>query len=494
MSANHALKQILSVATMPAALPVENRRTQSFWRPYVSERRVLLLTGDLVVISVALLLSLWLRSEALRVASSFGYPLRLHWWPVLWALWVPLTITVGCYDLRKASDAARSSITAAACAGAVTLLYLLLPVVSAPLTRSRLAWFIFAYVAVSGVGVWRIIYTRLFHKPGFIRRVLVVGAGESGQALAREIESVARSSGVRLTGFVDDDATLWGKEVAGRPVLAGSDRLLSLVQGLHVDEIVVAITDSARIRPVLFDALVRCWERGVTVVPMPLFLEETIECVPVEHIGQNLFALVGQHSVMGQRLWSLVRRLADMIVGAVGLLLLAPFFPLIALAIYLDSPGPILYRQERVGRGGRLFRLTKFRSMAEDAERDGAVWAQAGDARVTRVGRLMRKARLDELPQLWNLLVGNMTLIGPRPERPEFVGRLEQLLPYYAVRHSVKPGLTGWAQVRYRYGSSVDDALKKLEYDLYYVKHRSPMLDAIILLYTIRVVLQMQGT
>ena len=180
--------------------------------------------------------------------------------------------------------------------------------------------------------------------------------------------------------------------------------------------------------------------------------------------------------------------------AAIGLLILAPFLPFIALAIRLDSRGPIFYQQVRVGLGGRSFIVHKFRSMIPDAERDGAQWSQESDPRVTRVGRWLRKTRLDETPQLWNLLNGTMSLIGPRPERPEFVDDLAQLLPYYRIRHSIKPGITGWAQVCYRYDNSVDDAKRKLEYDLYYIKRRGPVLDILIFLRTIRVVLQMQGT
>ena len=282
--------------------------------------------------------------------------------------------------------------------------------------------------------------------------------------------------------------------MAGRQVLASSARLLELAEELCIDEIVVAVTDPHRICPALLDALVRCWEHGISVVPMPLYFEEATGALPVEHVGQNLFALVGHQNALLQRLWGLAARLIDIAVGAVGLLLLALLAPFLALAIWLDCPGPIFYRQKRVGRSGQVFWLTKFRSMIPHAEGNGAVWAKKNDDRVTRVGRFMRKTRLDELPQSWNLLVGNMALVGPRPERPEFMPELDKLLPYYAIRHSVKPGLTGWAQVCYRYGNSVDDALMKLQYDLYYVKHRGPVLDAMIILRTIRVVLQMQGT
>ncbi|MBC7292700.1 MAG: sugar transferase, partial [Thermoleophilia bacterium] len=210
-----------------------------------------------------------------------------------------------------------------------------------------------------------------------------------------------------------------------------------------IDDIILAITNWQSIRPALMDALTQCWSRGVSITPMPLYYEQTLGAFPIDHLGQNVFALLASGSC--GRLWLAVRRGADILVGAVGLLITACLFPFLAAAIWLDSRGPIFYRQVRVGCSGRPFALYKFRSMIPNAEPNGAVWATPNDDRTTRVGRFMRRVRLDELPQFWNLLNGTMTLIGPRPERPEFVKQLEQQIPYYAVRHAVKPGLTGWA-------------------------------------------------
>ena len=255
----------------------------------------------------------------------------------------------------------------------------------------------------------------------------------------------------------------------------------------------MAVTEAGEVSGAFLSLLERCWGHGISVRPVQLYFEEITGAVMVQHIGPNLFVLMNGQDACYQRLWGAARRLIDIAVGFVGSLALAPLIPFIALAIYLDSPGPIFYWQQRVGRRGELFWLAKFRSMVPNAERDGAVWAANDDKRITRVGRWLRKTRIDELPQLWNLLTGSMTLIGPRPERPEFVRQLDKVLPYYGIRHSVKPGLTGWAQVRYRYGSNVDDALLKLQYDLYYLKHRGPVLDLLIALETVRVILAMEG-
>ena len=462
-----------------------------------SERRLLLLIGDLSIVSLALWGALWLRRGWLEAAlQKLGRPfsVRLYWWLVLWAIWLFIATVMQCYDLRRAARAGQSAVYTMTAALGSCGLYLLVPFVSAPLVYSRLAWFIFSALALVGVGLWRIAYASVFHQPVFTRRVLVVGAGGAGRALVKAIASLKVDPVIHLAGFADDNPALTGSVLAGYPVLGRTDSLPTLIGDLGVNELVLAITDSGSMSKALVEQLVHCWSRGVKIVPMALFYEEVVGALPVEHLGQNLFALVAQETYTPRRIWALIRRLLDLAVATVGLLITLILLPLLALLIYVDSRGPIFYRQQRVGLGGELFWIYKLRSMVPDAESGDAVWATEDDPRVTRMGRLMRRARIDEWPQFWNLLVGNMSLIGPRPERPEFVRQLAAQLPYYAIRHSIKPGLTGWAQVRYRYGNTVADAMMKLEFDLYYVKHRGPVLDAAILLSSIRVVLTMAGT
>jgi len=217
--------------------------------------------------------------------------------------------------------------------------------------------------------------------------------------------------------------------------------------------------------------------------------------VPVEHTGRNLHAVLPiDEGNAAERLFWPCKRVMDLLVGACFLVILGLLTPLVALGNRLDSPGPLFYRQTRVGRGGRLFQVIKFRSMRPDAEGDtGAVWAVADDPRITGVGRWLRKSRLDELPQVINVLRGEMSMVGPRPERPEFVDDLARQIPFYRARHAVKPGITGWAQVRFGYGNTVDDARTKLEYDLYYVRHASFYLDSLIALKTVGVIFKLQG-
>ena len=233
--------------------------------------------------------------------------------------------------------------------------------------------------------------------------------------------------------------------------------------------------------------------RMPALVPGAEKLEQLLNRVPIELAAQDrrLGRIQGARSI--DATYAVAKRMIDIAIALGLAFALLPVLPLVALAIKLDSRGPVFYSQQRVGLNGRVFRIYKFRTMREDAEKRGAVWATKRDARVTRIGRFMRKTRLDELPQIWNLLRGDMALVGPRPERPEFTAQLAQQIPAYDLRHAVKPGLTGWAQVCYRYTSSIRDTRAKVEYDLYYVKHCSLLLDLRIMFRTVRVVLAMKG-
>jgi exopolysaccharide biosynthesis polyprenyl glycosylphosphotransferase len=276
------------------------------------------------------------------------------------------------------------------------------------------------------------------------------------------------------------------------PVLGSHQELERLADTHHVDEIALAI--SARLPEPMLQRLMSCHEHGVRITPMPLIYERLTGKVAVEHIGTQWYVALPLQQRVGATALAAVKRLMDLAGGLLlSLLLLILIVPL-ALAIRLDSPGPIFYRQERLGRGGRVFRVYKLRSMRDDAEGDGeARWASAADPRITRVGAIMRRTRVDELPQIINVLIGDMSLVGPRPERPQFVEQLQRRIPFYRTRLAAKPGLTGWAQINYGYGSSAADALAKLQYDLYYLKHQSPWFDLLIMARTVAVVLRMEG-
>jgi len=319
-------------------------------------------------------------------------------------------------------------------------------------------------------------------------RVLVIGAGEDAVELESALEGF-RHGRPDIVGFL----AIAGREtlVPAARLLAPGEKLSAAVQRLRVTEIIVAVRDQ-RGGVVPMDELLKCRLAGVPVRTLEAFYELLRGRVPVESLKAS-WLIYGDG--FRQNWWrALEKRLIDVSASLVLLAVFLPVMVLTAIAIALESGFPVLYRQERVGRGGRKFVIWKFRSMRQDAEADGkARWAETGDPRCTRVGRFIRKTRIDELPQLFNVLMGDLSLVGPRPERPEFVGRLEGEVPFYNARHSVKPGVTGWAQVRYSYGASSLDARKKLEYDLYYVKNHTLFLDVLILLETIRVVLRGEG-
>jgi sugar transferase (PEP-CTERM system associated) len=320
-------------------------------------------------------------------------------------------------------------------------------------------------------------------------RVLVLGTSGEAVVLDQALRGLA-GRGISVVGFYHMDPSS-PIEVAPDKVLRPVDSLESLVDRLNIQEIVVAVREQ-RGGVVPLSQLLNCRLRGVQVTDVPGVLERVTGAVPVETLKAS-WLIYGKGFEQG---WArrTVKRGFDLVVATALLVVAAPIMLAAALAVYLESGRPIIFRQQRVGFGGRIFWLLKFRSMRRDAEEDGVPrWASTGDPRITGVGRFLRRARIDELPQIFNVLKGEMSFVGPRPERPYFVSQLGEQVPFYGARHSVKPGLTGWAQVQYRYGSSVRDAVRKLGLDIYYVKNHSLLLDLVILLRTVRVVLLGEG-
>jgi sugar transferase (PEP-CTERM system associated) len=320
-------------------------------------------------------------------------------------------------------------------------------------------------------------------------RVLVLGTGLEARTVGASLPT-NNVSGFQLVGFyalekMDEKVVPAGHIVANRGTLDAT------VRELRIDEVIVAVREQ-RGGVLPLRGLLECRLDGVRVTDLARFYERVHGRIPVESLKAS-WLIYGSGFRQG---WfrTLVKRLFDIVVSSTLLVLVLPLMLVAALLIVIESGFPIVYRQERVGLRGRTFQVLKFRSMRQDAEGDGkAAWAAVGDTRVTPFGRFMRRARIDELPQLVNVLRGEMSFVGPRPERPVFVGMLTEQVPFYAVRHSVKPGITGWAQVRYSYGANVEQSKKKLEYDLYYVKNHTLLLDLLILLETFRVVIVGEG-
>jgi sugar transferase (PEP-CTERM system associated) len=356
------------------------------------------------------------------------------------------------------------------------------------LRLGRLAFLeIFGLVAL-GLLTWRSAWLRLHPDERLRKRVLVLGVSGAADAIVKLQDAGPRP--FTLLGFLDDDPGVHDRLPAGAELMGKARDLLNLVDELRPDLVLVALHDMRGAFPA--HDLLECRLRGIRVEDWPTFYEKQTGKILVTDLRPSW--LIFSDGFANTHVTQALKRGADIGLALVGLVLALPLMALAALAITLDSRGPVLFRQERVGRNGRIFVINKFRSMRVDAERGGPVWASPNDPRITRIGRFLRRTRIDELPQLLNVLVGDMSFIGPRPERPEFVQVLRRRIPFYTERLAVKPGITGWAQVRHEYGASVEDALEKLQYDLYYIKHLSPFLDLLILLSTVQVVLLARGS
>ncbi|MEW6127518.1 MAG: TIGR03013 family XrtA/PEP-CTERM system glycosyltransferase [Acidobacteriota bacterium] len=336
---------------------------------------------------------------------------------------------------------------------------------------------------------WRIFVMWLIGHPRLSEQVLILGTEESAINVAREVLE-RQEGGYQIVGFVGDDPGLIGKSLINPRVIGLTSDLATIVEHYHVDRIVVSLNDRRKRLPYLSLLELRLRD-GIAIEESTTFYERLTGKIPTELLRPS-WLIFSNHSRLA-RMYKHGRRLLDIIAAAVGVVLSLPVMLITAILIKLNSRGPIFYTQERVGKGDQVFTIVKFRSMTTDAEKNGPVWARESDSRVTRVGRIIRKLRIDEIPQFFNVLRGDMSLIGPRPERPQFVEMLAQEIPFYSQRHLIKPGLTGWAQIRYPYGASVKDAIEKFQYDLYYIKNQSPVLDLIIVFETIRIVIFGRG-
>lgn len=323
----------------------------------------------------------------------------------------------------------------------------------------------------------------------FQSRVLIVGTGDMAIAIAREILGNPRL-GITICGFLGEDRSAIGRSLVNPTVIGTVEDLERLAARERVDHILVALPN--RRGRVPLEALLNLKVTGVQVEEGELFFEKAFGKLPVEQLHPGY--LVFSEGFHVSRFTRLYKRIFSIILSIIGLIVTAPLMLATAIAIKLDSRGPVFFTQERVGEDGRVFKLIKFRSMYSDAEaRTGPVWAHTDDPRITRVGRFIRCTRIDELPQFFNVLKSDMHFVGPRPERPYFVEQLRAVIPYYWQRHTVKPGITGWAQIRYPYSSTVEEAREKLKYDLYYIKNVSLLLDLMIIFETVKTVLLRRG-
>jgi len=347
----------------------------------------------------------------------------------------------------------------------------------------------FLALAAPTLCIWRVIFAGIIISPRFRAQAVIVGANIAGMAIAKELYRAKRPRATVL-GYIHEGADE-RLEADVLPIMGGRSTLRSLLRNHVIDLIITAI--DYQTYPEIFQEAIEGIQMGIPVVPMPVAYESACGKLPVEHIGDQWYAALPSQNIVSP-LYLCWHKLIDIISGVCGMATLLLILPVVALLIRLDSPGPIFYHQERLGYRGRKFNIHKFRSMHVDAELAGqAVWAKEQDPRVTRVGYFLRATHMDELPQIFNILRGEMSMIGPRPERQEFTKELENTIPFYLCRLMVKPGLTGWAQVKFRYASSGQESLVKSQYDLYYIRHQSFMLDISIIVLTVSEVLFRRG-
>ncbi len=469
-----------------------------------NEHRLILLLSDLAASVLAAFLAIYVwkqysiqalvakgidieRAERILRIQGIQVPFWFYLLPLGWLL-----LMVELYEGHTAVSWRKTlrGITLAAFVGIV--IYALVFIFNQdPASLPRIAVGAFIILASLFTLILRLSYIRLYTSSGLQRRVLIMGAGKAGRTLA-QVYCEANPPPFSLIGFIDDDFQKVDRMFAGYPVIGASKDLLAIIDQYRVSDVVMAITGD--IQGSTFQTILDAQERGVEVSRMPILYEEITQRVPVHHLESDWLIRSFVDQLKVSVFYEFVKRVLDLIGGLLGLALFIILLPFLAIAVVIDSGFPILYSQDRLGRGGQPFTVYKIRTMYQDAEPDGTpLQAAEHDARVTRVGSFLRVTHLDELPQFWNVLRGDMSLVGPRAERAQLIAEYQKQIPFYRARLLVKPGLTGWAQINYGYVASVTETGIKLEYDLYYIKHRSLMLDVIIILRTIGTVLSRKG-
>jgi exopolysaccharide biosynthesis polyprenyl glycosylphosphotransferase len=416
--------------------------------------------------------------------------LKLIWGCIALLSWSIAVNITRAQDPKNAANRLKSPI-GALCALMLMIIFwcvLIYPFIADRFAPSLILLLLFLIVAAPGLSIWRIALAEFMHLPRFRTRAVIIGSTIAGETLAGEFQRLKRP-GISLLGYISEN-TDENMQKKGLSFLGGRNTLQELMHNGMIDIIIMATDYKAE--PALFQEAIEATQLGISVIPMPVAYESIGGKIPVEHVGDQWY-LALPVEIIASPLYLCWRTIMDLIFGLLGTLALFLILPLLSLLIILDSPGPVFYKQERLGRNGRNFFMYKFRSMYTDAEHAGrAIWTTRGDPRITPVGRFLRVTHLDELPQMFNILRGEMSLIGP-PEREAFVTALEKTIPFYRCRLMIKPGLTGWAQVKYPYGGTNEGTLAKLQYDLYYIKHQSFTLDVWIILRTITEVLFCRG-
>jgi exopolysaccharide biosynthesis polyprenyl glycosylphosphotransferase len=462
------------------------------WQLGASERVAILLIGDILMAAIALLIALylWASGDAwMTFSMEFIIGRPPFWYFLLPFFWVILLIEL--YDIHRSSIPSQVLKGIGLATLINTLVYLLIYFTSEPnsLPRRGVAFFI-VFAAVLTLG-WRLIYIQIFTAPHLLKRVLIIGAGKAGETIV-DVIAEQQPPPFNVIGLIDDDPKKQNTPFGNYTVLGGSQDLIEIIEEKQITDLILAIT--GEMKGHMFQAILTAQEMGVSLTLMPQVYEQLLSRVPIFLLEAEWIVRSFVEKSNTSTLYQLSKALVDFTGGLLGFLIMILFLPLISLAILLESGFPIFFKQERLGRGGQPYNIIKFRTMERDAEKDGhARMASEKDERVTKVGWFLRKTHLDELPQFINVLRGEMSMVGPRAERPQMVAHFQRQIPFYRARLLVKPGVTGWAQINYGYAGTVEETAVKLEYDLYYIEHRHLVMDLSIILRTVGTVLGFKG-
>lgn len=453
----------------------------------ISERKVLLRIFDVLLV----LSSLYLVSELFDL-EYFNIS-EEHWvWSIVLCVYLLVFSTIfELYNLQKASNLQKTVKNIFAAVSLTVLLYLFTPFYTPKLPSNRLQILVFFGIITLTLFIWRLAYIKLISAPRFFKRILVVGDSFDIELIAEALQK--SDPNYQVIGYVNTDINNDEQSEFENLVQIDVNVIDDAIKQYHINEIVVASSYTEGVMLPLYNKLIILLEDGFPIREYTQVYEEVTHRIPVQHIDKDFYKFFPFSRSNQNKFYLFYHRLFDVLVSVLGILLSTLLLPFIFIGNLVANRGPLFYTQERIGKNGKPFKIIKLRTMVLDAEASGAQWAKKHDTRTTPFGKFLRRSRIDEIPQFYNIILGHMSIIGPRPERPMFVKELSSIIPFYETRHVVKPGLTGWAQVNTSYGSSYADSLEKLQYDLYYIKHRSVYLDISIVLKTLSTIIFYRG-
>ena len=453
----------------------------------VSERKILLRIFDVLFV----LLSLYCVSSLLDF-NYFTFSESNLYWVIVLGVYINVFGTVfEMYNLQVASSQHQIIKSIVLTSSITVLFYLLTPIYTPVLPSSRIQIIIFFITIFGALIIWRLVYVKFLASHRFVKKTILVCDHDQLDELISGIETA--DPHYKFIAFVNSDGTPIEAQKNFAIQHVPADALENFVRQNSISELVIASQKTDGITVNLYNQLIHMLENGITIREYTQVYEESTKRIPVHYVSRDFYRYFPFSRSNQNHLYLLFTRIFDILFSIFGLFFGLLFLPLIIVGNAIGNRGSLFYSQERVGKNGAVFRIYKFRTMVKNAEANGAVFTSLNDTRITVFGKFMRKTRLDEFPQFINILKGDMGIIGPRPERPIFVQQIAENMPFYETRHVVKPGLTGWAQVNYTYGDSIDDSLVKLQYDLYYIKHRSIFLDINVLIKTASTVLFYRG-